>query len=69
MEWVDRWNYWIWLAAWLPWIVVLLRIAPARGIRFLVSGGLLSLLRAVCLFLFPLGPVRGADVNLAHAWD
>jgi len=63
VEWVDHWNYWFWLAAYASMSAALLVVGPVRFCRFLVTGGILSLVRGVCILLTGLGPVRGADVN------
>ena len=73
VPWVDEWNYWIWLAAYLPASVALLVEAPRRCIRFLITGGLLSLVRGVCVLMTGLGPVKEEQVGLnagvsADAW-
>jgi hypothetical protein len=67
VDWVQRWNYWIWVMAYLPASLALVAMAPRRGIRFLVSGGLLSLARGVCIVLTGLGPVRDADLQSGAA--
>lgn len=69
IAWFDHWNYWIWLAAWILPSLAFLFVNPARFVRFMVSGGLLSLCRGICVVATCLGPVRGPDVNLVLAWD
>jgi len=61
--WVDRYNYLAWLAAYLPVALALLRVEPGRFCRYMVTSGLLALVRAACILATGLGPVRGADVN------
>lgn len=63
VPWVDRWNYFIWLLAYLPVGLTLLRVDGARFIRYMVSSGLLSLVRGVCIAVTGLGPVNGVDVH------
>jgi len=63
VPWVDRYNYVIWLAAYLPVAVALLWREPLRFCRYMVSSGLVALVRGVCIVATGLGPVRGADVN------
>ena len=63
VEWVARWNYWFWLAAWLPLCIALLVRRRADGLRFLWLGGWLSLARGACVVLTGLGPVGGGDPN------
>ncbi len=70
---VSRWNYYLWLGAWMPLTFCILARFPRRGCRLLVAGGLLSVLRGLCIAATGLGPVRGADVNAglseAARWD
>ena len=64
VPWVDEWNYWIWLAAYIPASVALLVLAPRKCVRFFVTGGLLSLVRGVCVLMTGLGPVKKYQVGL-----
>ena len=66
LEWVLDWNYVLWIAVYIPLALVLLGRAPRRFARFMVTGGLLSLVRGVCILATGLGPVRGADLNPAR---
>ena len=66
---VDRWNYYIWLACYIPPGIVLLLLSPVRFSRFMVTGGLLSILRGICIPLTGLGPVRLPDANPARLAD
>jgi hypothetical protein len=68
LELVHRWNWWIWVVAWLPGSLLLWRLEPRIFLRFLVAGGLLSLLRGVCVLATGLGPVRGEDVHALREW-
>lgn len=63
VPWVDRWNYVIWVVAYLPVAVTLLWVDVARFIRYMVSSGLLSLIRGVCIAVTGLGPVNGVDLH------
>lgn len=63
LAWVDRYNYVLWLLAYVPVALWLLGRAPRRFCRYMVSAGLLALLRGVCILATGLGPVRGGDVN------
>lgn len=56
VPWVDRLNYLAWLACYLPLAAVFLATEPARWVRYMVSGGIVSLLRGVCIALTGLGP-------------
>jgi len=63
LPWLDGWNYWIWLACYLPPALLLWRRDRGAFLRFLYLGGWLSLVRGVCVLLTGLGPVHGPDVN------
>jgi hypothetical protein len=69
------WNYWIWLACYLPPALLLWRRDRQAFLRFLYLGGWLSLARGISVLLTGLGPVHGPDVNaglhgaaLLRAW-
>ena len=55
VPWIDRANYWIWLAVYLPLTVALLLGEPRRWVRYMVTGGLVSLARGVTIALTGLG--------------
>jgi hypothetical protein len=55
VPWVDRVNYWLWLLAYVPLAAVLLWREPARWVRYMVSGGIVSLARGVSIALTGLG--------------
>jgi hypothetical protein len=61
--WIDSWNYHLWLLAYLPLWVWLWRANRGAFVHFLFVGGVLSLVRGVCIVLVDLGPVHGTDVN------
>jgi hypothetical protein len=63
VPWVDRYNYLLWLAAYVPVSLWLLKADAERFIRYMVSAGLLALLRGLCIAATGLGPVHGGDVN------
>jgi len=55
VPWIDRANYWIWLAVYLPLTVALLWNEPRRWVRYMVTGGMVSLARGVTIALTGLG--------------
>lgn len=55
VPWVDRANYLLWLVAYLPLAAALLLRDPARWVRYMVTGGLVSLTRGVTIALTGLG--------------
>ena len=63
VAWVDRHNYLLWLFAYVPVGLLLLKGNPERFIRYMISAGLLAVLRGLCIAATGLGPVRGADLN------
>jgi hypothetical protein len=56
VDWVARANYGLWLALYLPLALALLASDPRRWIRYMVTGGLVSLARGVTIALTGLGP-------------
>lgn len=63
VPWVDRWNYVLWVVAYVPVALALLWNDWRRFARYTVTTGVLSVLRGLCIVATGLGPVRGADVN------
>lgn len=63
VAWVDRNNYLLWLFAYLPAGLWLLKTDAERFIRYMVSSSILALLRAACVVATGLGPVHGPDLN------
>jgi hypothetical protein len=61
--WVDRNNYLLWIVAYVPVGLLLLKVNPERFIRYMISSGVLALLRGLCIAATGLGPVHGADLN------
>jgi hypothetical protein len=68
-------NYLLWLAVYLPLALVFLALEPRRWVRYMVTGGLVSLLRGATLLLTGLGPpdpsVAGAGLgarSFLEAW-
>jgi hypothetical protein len=56
LGWVDRVNYLAWLLLYPPLSALFLALQPRRWIRYMITGGLVSLLRGVCIALTGLGP-------------
>jgi len=56
VEWLARANYWLWLLCYLPLALALLLAEPRRWIRYMVTGGLVSLARGASIALTGLGP-------------
>lgn len=73
VAWVDRYNYVLWVVAYVPIAAALLWKDAARFCRYMFSSGWLSLVRGACILATGLGPVRGADVNAgmdaSRRWD
>ena len=63
VPWVDRLNYVAWVLAYVPVALGLLWHDAPRFTRYMVTAGLLALLRGACILATGLGPVRGPDVN------
>lgn len=60
---LDRYNYLLLTAGYLPFAFLLLIHNPGRFCRYTISAGLLSLVRGVCIVMTGLGPVRGDDLH------
>jgi hypothetical protein len=56
VPWVDRLNYLAWLGLYVPLSLALLGLDPARWCRYMVTGGIISLVRGVTIALTGLGP-------------
>jgi hypothetical protein len=72
---ISRYNYHIWLLAYVPIAAWFWRIDRNRFVNFMYTGGIISLLRGITVFATSLGPVRGNDINaganmdaLLHSW-
>lgn len=63
VPWVDRLNYVAWVLAYVPVALGLLWRDAPRFTRYMVTAGLLALVRGACIMATGLGPVRGQDVN------
>jgi len=63
VDWVERYNYIAWALAYFPVAGVLCWRDVRRFCRYMISSGLLSLVRGLCILATGLGPVRGADIN------
>ena len=63
VAWVDQHNYLLWLFAYVPVGLWLLKTDAERFIRYMLSAGLVALLRGACVLATGLGPVHGGDVN------
>lgn len=75
VAWIADYNWWLWVACYIPPALLLWRRDRQAFLRFLYIGGIVSLLRGLCVGLTGLGPVDGPDVNaglrgeaLFHAW-
>jgi hypothetical protein len=56
VAWVARANYWLWLLCYLPLAAWFLATEPRRWVRYMVTGGLVSLARGLSIVLTGLGP-------------
>jgi PAP2 superfamily C-terminal len=60
---IERYNYWLWIVSYVPIALWLFTAAPERFIRYMVSAGLLGLLRGACILATGLGAVSGLDLH------
>jgi hypothetical protein len=65
---IARYNYYLWIAAYIPLAWLLFRRDIKAFARFMLLGGLLSLLRGLMIPLTGLGPCLGADSNAHQAF-
>src|SRR6185503_18590799 len=63
VAWVDRYNYVVWLLAYVPVAFALLFRDAHRFCRYMVASGVVALLRGLCVVATGLGPVRGPDLH------
>ena len=73
LGWVARANYLLWLALYLPLAAALLFAEPERWVRYMVTGGLVSLARGATIAMTGLGPPdpahAGAGLAGRSAWE
>ena len=69
VPWVDRYNYILWLVAYVPVALWLLAKDAERFIRYMVSAGLIALVRGLCIMATGLGPVHGQDLHAGMDFD
>lgn len=71
--WIERYNYVIWTAAYLPIALVLLWQNPPLFSRYMISAGLLAIFRGLCIAATGLGPTQGPDLhagmNFEQRWE
>lgn len=63
VAWVDRWNYLLWIAAYVPIALAFFVTDAPRFVRYMISSGLVALVRGVCIVVTGLGPVTGPDLH------
>ena len=63
VAWIDRYNYVLWVVAYVPVGLALMLVDAKRFCRNMVTSGILSIVRGLCILATGLGPVRGNDVN------
>ncbi len=69
VAWVDRWNYIVWLVAYVPVAIAFFFTDGARFVRYMVSSGLVALVRGVCIAVTGLGPISGPDLHAGMDFD
>jgi len=69
VAWVDRYNYVAWALAYMPVAALLLWRDVRRFCRYMVTSGLLSLARGLCILATGLGPVNGPDINAGMDYE
>ncbi len=61
--WIDRLNYVAWLGLYLPISAAFLVLLPRRWVRYMITGGLVSLARGLCIAATGLGPPDSAGAG------
>jgi PAP2 superfamily C-terminal len=77
VTWLARYNYLLWLAAYVPVSLWFLKTDAERFIRYMYLAGTVAFLRGVCIVVTGLGPIYGPDQHVGltlaqrtHAfWD
>ena len=69
VPWVDRYNYLLWLFSYVPIALWLLAKDANRFIRYMVSSGLIALIRGVCIMVTGLGAISGNDPHVGMDFD
>jgi hypothetical protein len=64
LPWVARYNYLLWLAAYLPVMLWFLKTDAERFVRYMYLSGAVAVLRGACIIVTGLGPVYGADLHV-----
>ncbi len=67
VAWIADANWWLWVACYIPPALFLWRRDRSAFLRFLYIGGIVSVLRGLCVGLTGLGPADGPDVNAGNA--
>lgn len=61
VEWVARWNYLLWVAAYVPIAIAFFFTDGRRFVRYMVTSGLVALARGVCIAVTGLGATDGVE--------
>lgn len=61
IPWIDKWDMAIWISIYLAGCLFLLSTHPRRFIRFMVTDGILSLIRGMTVILTGMGPIKSED--------
>ena len=69
VAWVDRWNYIVWIVAYVPVAVLFFVTDGARFVRYMISSGLVALVRGVCIAVTGLGPISGTDLHAGMTFE
>jgi hypothetical protein len=63
VKWLDDHNYLLWLVAYVPLAFAFLFKAPERFLKYMVTAGMLAVVRGICIASTGLGPVKGQDLH------
>lgn len=66
---VARYNYLLWLAAYLPVMLWFLYTDARRFVRYMYLSGALAVLRGLCILATGLGPIYGPDHHVGMSFE
>lgn len=69
VPWVARYNYLLWLAAYLPVMSWFLKTDAERFVRYMYLSGGVAVLRGLCILATGLGPIYGPDHHAGMTFD
>jgi hypothetical protein len=69
VPWVAHYNYLLWLAAYVPVMLLFLWTDVERFIRYMYLSGAVAVLRGLCILATGLGPIYGPDHHAGMTFE